>query len=108
MQLHYKELHQIAITKNSHTAGSKQFKRNFEHNEVMIYLSFSGIAVLLVSGILDILNLNLELQWLLDISISLIFLTSIGILVVLWYVISGKVADAKRKIKIIGNKHEKQ
>lgn len=98
IDMHYKELHQIATDKIK-TADLKHYKENFKHNMVMVYISFFGVLSILVSGILDIINLNLGLLLLLDVSVFIIFAASIGIIFVLWYVITGKIRDAKSNIE---------
>ncbi len=74
------------------------YENSFEHNYVMVLLSFFGILVLLLSGIFDILNLELKLNFLLDFSAVSIFATSISILILLWYILSGKIKDARGAI----------
>ena len=100
MEMHYKELHQIAtdpaLLQHNKGINIKYYEDNFEHNKFMVILSFLGILILLSSGILNIINLEIKSPILLYISILFIFAASIGILAVLWFIIYGKIKDANR------------
>lgn len=98
MGMHYKELHQIAtdpaLLQHSKEINIEYYKDNFEHNKFVVILSFLGILMLLSSGILNIINLEIGSFILLYISILFIFAASTGILAVLWFIIYGKIKDA--------------
>lgn len=100
--MHYKELHQLAtdpvLLQHKEEIEIENYKNNLGHNEFMVIISFLGILILLASGILNIINLELKSIMLLDISILFIFASSIGILAVLRFIICGKIKDAKRAL----------
>lgn len=107
METHYKELHQIAT--DPQLQGNKQvdikyYNISLNHNKLVVLLVFLGILALLSSGMINILNLELKSGILLDTSAIIIFATSVGILIVLWYILKGKMEDAAGAVNAYKNK----
>ena len=102
MEMHYKELHNIAtdpvLLKHNKKLGIEHYKNNLEHNVVMVFLSFFGITILLASGVLDMINYRLRLIPFLWISALFIFVASAGIVTILWFIITGKINDAEKAV----------
>ena len=109
MEAHYKELHQIATDpqlQEKKNVNIDYYEKSLNHNELVVLLSFFGILALLSSGIINILNLELKLGFLLDTSAIVIFATSLGILIVLWYILKGKINDANGALNDYKNKKQ--